>query len=47
MVIQGAFNIGEPRQMNELIDLVGQRFGRLTVIERAENNNGIAQWLCK
>lgn len=47
MVIQGAFNIGEPRQMNELIDLVGQRFGRLTVIERAENNNGTAQWLCK
>lgn len=33
--------------MNELIDLVGQRFGRLTVIERAENNNGTAQWLCK
>lgn len=38
MVIQGAFNIGEPRQMSKLKDLTGQRFGKLTVLERAENN---------
>lgn len=31
-----------------LIDLTGQRFGRLTVIGRAENDQrGLARWLCK
>ena len=34
--------------MNKLIDLMGQKFGRLTVIERAENTkDGRAQWKCK
>ena len=29
-------------------DLTGQKFGRLTVIERAENSSqGKAHWLCK
>lgn len=28
-------------------DLTGQRFGRLTVIERAENYKGRVMWLCK
>lgn len=33
--------------MGELIDLTGQRFGRLTVLERAENTpSGQARWLC-
>lgn len=32
---------------NQLIDLTGTTFGRLTVISRAENTrNGQAQWLC-
>ena len=31
-----------------VIDLTGQRFGRLVVIERAENNSqGHARWLCR
>lgn len=34
--------------MNKLIDLMGQKFGRLTVIERAKNTkDGRAQWKCK
>ena len=34
--------------MKKVIDLTGQRFGRLTVIKRAENNKyGTAQWTCK
>lgn len=34
--------------MSKLIDLTGQRFGRLTVIERAENApNRAIQWYCK
>lgn len=34
--------------MSNIIDLTGQRFGRLTVIERVENNKwGDASWLCK
>lgn len=34
--------------MGKLIDLTGQRFGRLTVVGRAENaKNGTAQWLCQ
>lgn len=33
--------------MGKFIDLTGQRFGRLTVIERAENaTNGRVQWKC-
>lgn len=30
-----------------LIDLTGQKFGRLTVIERAESENGQTRWLCE
>jgi hypothetical protein len=30
-----------------LIDLTGKRFGRWTVIERAENINGYSSWLCR
>jgi len=34
--------------MSALKNLIGQKFGRLTVIERAENDKfGRAQWLCK
>lgn len=34
--------------MGKVIDLTGQKFARLTVIERAENNNrGNAMWRCK
>jgi len=34
--------------MSRLIDLTGQKFGRLVVIERAENSaGGRVRWLCK
>ena len=34
--------------MGRLIDLIGQKFGRLTVIERAENDlYGKVRWLCR
>ncbi len=33
--------------MSKLIDLSGQRFGRLTVIERAESPGKRVSWLCK
>lgn len=34
--------------MSKLIDLTGKRFGRLTVISRAENTkSGKARWLCR
>lgn len=34
--------------MPKLIDLTGQRFGRLTVLERAEKNKGgAAAWVCQ
>lgn len=34
--------------MAKFVDLTGQRFGKLTVIERVENGkNGEAKWLCK
>lgn len=34
--------------MGKLIDLTGQRFGRLVVIERAESDKrGCAKWLCR
>lgn len=29
------------------IDLTGQKFGRLTVLERAENKNGYVRWKCR
>lgn len=32
--------------MPKLIDLTGQRFGRLTVLSRATATNGHATWLC-
>jgi len=34
--------------MGKLIDLTGQKFGRLTVVERVDNaNDGHARWLCQ
>lgn len=33
--------------MSRLIDLTGQRFGRLTVIERAGASGKEASWLCQ
>lgn len=33
--------------MSRLIDLTGQPFGRLTVLERAENKNGRVYWKCE
>lgn len=34
--------------MNKLVDLTGKRFGKLIVVERAENApNGVAIWKCK
>lgn len=33
--------------MSKLIDLKGQRFGRLLVIERAESKNKNSSWLCR
>lgn len=33
--------------MGKFIDLTGQRFGRLTVIQRAENKGVITRWLCE
>lgn len=34
--------------ISKVIDLTGQTFGRLTVIERASNDNqGRARWLCE
>ena len=33
--------------MGKLIDLTGQRFGRLVVLERAENKGRKPAWLCK
>ena len=33
---------------NQLIDMIGKKYGRLTVIARAENSaEGRARWLCK
>ncbi|MDD4624634.1 MAG: hypothetical protein PHX40_04625 [Bacilli bacterium] len=32
--------------MGKFIDLIGQRFGRLTVLERAENKNNNTMWKC-
>lgn len=33
--------------MSRLIDLTGQRFGRLTVLEKVQSYNTNAMWLCK
>lgn len=33
--------------MSKLIDLSGQRFGRLTVIKKAESSKGKTKWHCK
>lgn len=33
--------------MCKLIDLVGQRFGRLTVIEKVKSNDKNSRWLCQ
>lgn len=33
--------------MGRFVDLTGQKFGRLTVIERAGTQNGHAHWRCK
>lgn len=33
--------------MGRLIDLTGQRFGRLTVIERVASQSGHSTWLCE
>lgn len=33
--------------MSKLIDLTGQRFGRLVVVGRAESKNKNSSWLCK
>lgn len=33
--------------MSAVVDITGQRFGRLVVIERAGSKNGKAYWLCK
>lgn len=33
--------------MSKIIDLTGQRYGKLTVIDRAENKSEKTRWLCK
>ena len=34
--------------MSKVVDMTGQKFGKLTVLERAENDKfGKAQWLCE
>jgi len=33
--------------MGKIRDLVGERFGRLIVLERAENRGGTTAWLCR
>lgn len=34
--------------MSKVIDMTGQTFGKLTVLNRAENDKyGKAQWLCQ
>lgn len=37
----------EAAKINNLIDLTGMRFGRLTVIEKAEDKNKQIMWRCK
>lgn len=33
--------------MGKFIDLSGQRFGKLTIVRRAENNSKATRWLCR
>ncbi len=33
--------------MSKLIDITGQRFGKLTVLEKGDTVKGVAFWLCK
>ena len=33
--------------MSRIIDMTGQRFGRLTVVSRVKSHNSNAKWLCK
>ena len=48
MLINGEVKSCGCKAQNEVIDMVGQTFGRLTVISRTENTpNGCAQWLCR
>lgn len=35
------------RKENVDVDMIGQKFGRLTVIKRVEEQNGALKWLCK
>lgn len=37
----------DARKGNLAEDLTGQRFGRLTAVQRAENRNGRTAWLCR
>lgn len=34
-------------EMKTFNNLIGQRFGRLVVLERAENKNSHVYWLCQ
>jgi len=36
----------ESAKINQLINEIGNRYGRLTVLRRAENQNGRTRWLC-
>ena len=45
--MQRGFFVVEVYTMGKFIDLTGKRFGRLTVVERAENKNGYTMWKCK
>lgn len=39
---------GEKARMSTIIDLIGQKFGQLTILKREKNDReGKAQWLCK
>ena len=33
--------------MGKYIDITGEKYGRLTVIEKAESKNGKTRWLCQ
>ena len=33
--------------MPKLVDLTGQRFGKLTVLKKAPSRNGKVYWLCQ
>ena len=37
----------KPTPPSRLIDITGQRFGRLTVLRQVESKNGATRWLCK